>query len=269
MANAATSVRHCLACDRPLPTRNGPGRTRLYCDATCRSKARRTRQATDRHVNPDLTNGSREGNLDNVPKAVPPRDPQLLTRVLNAARVAVNGVPPDPALTPLTTVTAVRSLARVVEEGLREAVQNARQAGHTWAEIGELLDTTRQAAFQRFGRPLDPRTGAPMSDTILPGAAERAVALLADVSEQRWEQVTGGFNQRMAEALDARGLAAAWAQVVGTAGEYQGMGEPVAHQAGDYTVVDVPLRFEAAEMTGQVSYDRAGQVAGLFLLNQR
>lgn len=108
-----------------------------------------------------------------------------------------------------------------------------------------------------------------MSDTILPGAAERAVALLADVSEQRWEQVTGGFNQRMAEALDARGLAAAWAQVVGTAGEYQGMGEPVAHQAGDYTVVDVPLRFEAAEMTGQVSYDRAGQVAGLFLLNQR
>ena len=34
-------------------------------------------------------------------------------------------------------------------------------------------------------------------------------------------------------------------------------------------MVDVPLRFEAAEMTGQVSYDRAGQVAGLFLLNQR
>ena len=49
---------------------------------------------------------------------------------------------------------------------------------------------------------------------------------------------------------------------------YQGLGEPVAYQAGDYTVVDVPLRFEAAEMTGRVSYDRAGQVAGLFFLNQ-
>ena len=266
MANAATPSRHCLACGRPLPIQNGPGRTRVYCDATCRSKARRTRQATREYVNQDLTNRSREGNVDNVPKAVPPRDPQLLTRVLNAAHVAVDGVPAD--LTPVTTVTVVRSLARVVEEGLREAVQNARQAGHTWAEIGELLGTTRQAAFQRFGRPLDPRTGAPMSDTILPGAAERAAGLLADVSEQRWEQVTGGFNQRMAEALDARGLAAAWAQVVGTAGEYQSMGEPVAHQAGDYTVVDVPLRFEAAEMTGQVTYDRDGQVAGLFLLNQ-
>jgi hypothetical protein len=268
MANAATSGRHCRACGRALPSQNGPGRTRLYCDSTCRSKARRTRQATREHVNQNLTNRNREGNLDNVPKAVPPRDPQLLTRVLNAAHVAVDGVPPDPVLTPLTTVTAVRSLARVVEEGLREAVQNARQAGHTWAEIGELLGTTRQAAFQRFGRPLDPRTGAPMSDTILPDAAERAAGLLADVAEQRWARATAGFNQRMAQALDAPGLAAAWAQVVGTVGEYQGMGEPVPHQAGDYTVVDVPLRFEAAEMTGQVSYDRDGQVAGLFFLNQ-
>jgi hypothetical protein len=33
-------------------------------------------------------------------------------------------------------------------------------------------------------------------------------------------------------------------------------------------VVDVPLRFEAAELTGRVSYDRSGQVAGLFFLNQ-
>ena len=44
--------------------------------------------------------------------------------------------------------------------------------------------------------------------------------------------------------------------------------EPVAHRAGDYTVVDVPLRFEAAELTGRVSYDRAGQVSGLFFLNK-
>jgi hypothetical protein len=72
----------------------------------------------------------------------------------------------------------------------------------------------------------------------------------------------------MTKALDGQRLAAAWAQVVGTAGEYQGMGEPVAHQAGDYTVVNVPLRFEAAELTGRVSYDRAGQVAGLYFLNE-
>ena len=103
-----------------------------------------------------------------------------------------------------------------------------------------------------------------MSDTILPDAAERAATLLADVAEQRWEQARAGFDRRMSAALDAQRLAAAWAQVIGTAGAYQGMGEPVAHQAGDYTVVDVRLHFEAAELNGRVSFSGTGQVAGLF-----
>ena len=266
MANIDTPGRHCAACGRDLPVQTGSGRIRLYCDASCRSRARRARQAVRERVKRNLTTPSRERNVDNVPNTVPAGRQPVLPRVIAAARVAVDGVPAA-TLTPLETVAVVRSLARVVEDGMREAVRQARQAGHTWAELGELLGTTRQAAFQRFGRPLDPRTGAPMSDSILPGAAERAAVLVADVAEQRWEQATSGFDQRMAKALDARSLAAAWAQVVGTAGEYQGMGEPVAHQAGDYTVVDVPLRFEAAELTGRVSYDRAGQVAGLFFLN--
>jgi hypothetical protein len=268
VANTGAVRRACVACGRELPSHHGPGRVRLYCDASCRSKARRARQAGREHVKINLTDESRGGILDNVPDTVPANNPLVLPRVITAAQVALDGVPTAATLTPLQTVDVIRSLARIVEDGMREAVQQTRQAGHTWAEIGELLGTTRQAAFQRFGRPLDPRTGVPMAQEILPGATERAAVLLADVAEQRWEQATSGFDQRMAKALDARRLAAAWAQVVGMAGAYEGMGEPVAHQAGDYTVVDVPLRFEAAEMTGRVSYDRAGQVAGLFFLNQ-
>jgi len=108
-----------------------------------------------------------------------------------------------------------------------------------------------------------------MAEDILPGAAERANGLFADVAEQRWDQACVGFNQQMSERLDPAALAGVWAQVIGTAGGYEGMGEPVAHQAGDYTVVDVPLHFEAADLTGRVSYDRAGQVAGLFFLNKQ
>ena len=269
MANANSADRRCAACGRELPVQQGQGRIRRYCDAPCRSKARRIRQASPDRVKINLTTRVREGSLDNVPDVVQlAAGPPVLPRVMAAARVALDGVPEDAALTPLEAVTVVRSLARVVEDGLREAVQLARQAGHTWAEIGELLGTSRQAAFQRFGRPLDPRSGVPMAEEILPGAPERAADLLADVAEQRWEQATSGFNQQMAKALDARRLSGAWAQVIGMAGAYEGMGEPVAHQAGDYTVVDVPLRFEAAEMTGRVSYDRAGQVAGLFFLNK-
>jgi hypothetical protein len=215
-----------------------------------------------------LTTPAREGNVDNVPdnQFAATGTPPSLARVINAARVSLDDVPDGDQLGPLAAVGVIRSLARVVEDGMREAVQQARQAGHTWAELGELLGTTRQAAFQRFGRPLDPRTGVPMAEQSVPGAAGRASALLADVAERRWDQVRADFNPQMADALDADGLAAAWAHVIGTAGEYQGMGEPVVHQAGDYTVANVPLQFEAAEVTGRVSFDRAGQIAGLYFV---
>ena len=88
---------------------------------------------------------------------MPEGNPPVLSRVIGAARVALDDVPPR-RLTPLAVVAVIRSLARVVEDGMREGGQAARQAGHTWAELGDLLGTTRQAAFQRFGRPLDPRT---------------------------------------------------------------------------------------------------------------
>jgi len=269
VTDTGAEARHCVACGRKLPTRKGRGRVRLYCDASCRGKARRTRERQGRpsDVKISLTHQDRKGNLDNTSAGAPEDGPPVLTRVLSAARVAVDGVPPGPALESLDAVAVIRSLARVVEDGLREAVQQARQAGHTWAEMGDLLGTTRQAAFQRFGRPLDPRTGVPMAQEVLPGAAERASTLFADVAEQRWDQARAGFNQQMSERLDATALAGVWAQVIGTAGGYEGMGGPVAHQAGDYTVVDVPLHFEAADLTGRVSYDRAGQVAGLFFLN--
>ena len=197
MTDTGAEARHCVACGRKLPTRKGRRRVRLYCDASCRGKARRTRERQGRpsDVKISLTHQDRKGNLDNMSAGAPEDGPPVLARVLSAARVAVDGAPVGPALEPMAAVAVIRSLARVVEEGLREAVQQAREAGHTWAEIGNLLGTTRQAAFQRFGRTLDPRTGAPMSEDILPGAAEHASSLFADVAEQRRDQACAGFNQ--------------------------------------------------------------------------
>jgi hypothetical protein len=37
-------------------------------------------------------------------------------------------------------------------------------------------------------------------------------------------------------------------------------------QAGDLTIVDIPLTFEASEMKGRVVDDKQGKVAGLFVL---
>jgi hypothetical protein len=63
-----------------------------------------------------------------------------------------------PAVTPARDAAHFRRIVRAraelaaAEEELREAVRAARDAGDSWTVIGAALETTRQAAQQRFGR---------------------------------------------------------------------------------------------------------------------
>jgi hypothetical protein len=166
---------------------------------------------------------------------------------------------------PLAAITTARQRAAAADAALQQAVDQARAAGHSWREIGDVLDTSRQAAFQRFGRPLDPRTGAPMSRSVLPGADEKAIAVFADLAAGRWEQARRDFGATMRTVLDADRLAAAWAQTIGMVGNLERMGKVLARLLGDNTVAYIPLYFEAGERIGQVSFDRDGHVAGLFI----
>jgi len=173
-----------------------------------------------------------------------------------------HGGAPDP----LEAVRAASELVALADQSLRLSVDAARESGRTWQEIGDLLGVTRQAAFQRFGHPIDPRTGRPMSETILPGAADRATQLMIDWIEQRYDQVAADFDETMTEKLPVSQLPAAWAQLIGMVGSYQGMAAPTARAAGDLTIVDIPMTFEASEMKGRVVYNADGKVAGLFVL---
>lgn len=66
------------------------------------------------------------------------------------------------ALDPTTTIShygivlrriiAARKAVADADAELYAAVQAARRSGDSWAAIGFALDTTRQAAFQRFGK---------------------------------------------------------------------------------------------------------------------
>jgi hypothetical protein len=170
------------------------------------------------------------------------------------------------SVSPLDAIAFIQGAASEIGEGMQAAVQRARKAGRTWAEVGQVLGISRQAAFQRFGKPADPRTGQPMASSILPGAAERAAALLADLVAGRWAQVCRDFDDRVAQQRDADGMAVAWARLTGMIGLLEQVGEPVAYQAGDHTLVDIPLSFEAAERTARIAYDRDGKIAGLHFL---
>ncbi len=171
----------------------------------------------------------------------------------------------EPALSAIRLARELRGLA---DEALRVTIGRARAAGCTWQEIGDALGTTRQAAFQRFGSPADPRTGDPMNQAVLPGAGDRAIAIFSDWVEGRYEEVVAAnLDETMARELPADKVAAAWATIAGMVGTYQRMGEPFVRQLGDYTVVDLPMEFEAGQMKGRVAFNAEGQVSGLFILN--
>jgi Protein of unknown function (DUF3887) len=183
-----------------------------------------------------------------------------------AARDLLRHLLSEESRNPLDAIALIQGAASEIAEGMQTAVRRAREGGSTWAEVGQVLGISRQAAFQRFGRPADPRTGKPMAELILPGAAERGAALLADLMAGRWAQACRDFGERVAQKLDAEGAAVMWARLTAMIGQVEQVGEPLAYQVGDLTLVDVPLSFEAAERTARVTYDQDGKVAGLHFL---
>lgn len=258
----------CESCGRVLTINPGRGRKRQYCDATCRSAARRRRELgpaqESASVNENLTRIQRHASLDIVSDEHGSADP-VASRIRDTAGRLVAELEHAGAGSPLAAMAAARELAATTNAALQEAVDRARAAGHSWREIGDVLETTRQAAFQRFGRPVDPRTGTPMIRAIPPGTADRAISVFADIVEGRWEAATRDFTDRMRQEVTAERIAAVYARVAGMVGGFERMGEPVAYQLGDLTSVEIPLHFEAGEMTGQISFDQEGKVAGLFI----
>jgi hypothetical protein len=85
------------------------------------------------------------------------------------------------------------------------------------------------------------------------------------MTEGHWEEARRDFSGQMSQRLDAKRLADGRARMAGLVGAYEGMGEAFAHRVADHTVVEIPLRFEAGEATGRVTFDEDGKVAGLWL----
>jgi hypothetical protein len=213
-----------------------------------------------------LTTIGRQGYVDAFDGTSSPAGPAVI-RVDDTARRLITafsrGAPPADA------VAAARELSAAAEAALQEAVDRARAAGQSWRQIGDMLGTTRQAAFQRFGHPVDPRTGTPMTRSLPPGTVQRVTGFLARFTAGQWDDVLAGLDETMRARHETGRLASGWAQLTGMFGRYQGTGEvsPVAVPVpGGYgAVVDVRLDFEAGEATLWARFDRDGKVSGLRL----
>lgn len=180
---------------------------------------------------------------------------------------AANAAGTEDVAAGLARVRLAKELGTLAGTALRLAAARAQEGGHSWKQIGDVLGVSPQAAYQRFGRPPEP-TDIESAPLAVADAADRAVTVLADWFEARYDMVAETFDETLAGTFPVTGLAEARAHLAGTAGSYRRLGdaEPVVRQAGDYTVADVPLEFESGLFKGRVAFDRSGRVAGLYVL---
>jgi hypothetical protein len=259
MANAVRPT-VCEVCGRPLPVQQGRGRRRRYCTATCRDAARRLRRRSSSgdDVKENLTQLDRSGYLDE--RAMSSEDP-----VLGGVSRAVSHLLDESSGegSPLGLVARTQELSAAAESALQLAVDRARAAGHSWREVGDVLGTSRQAAFQRFGHPVDPWTGEPLSREVLVGAEARAVGIFRWHQEGAWEKIIAELDDAMRARLHAAEMARGWTEMASMFGRLERVGTPFARRLSDDTVVEVPLHFEAGDARGLVRFSTDGRVTSL------
>ena len=190
----------------------------------------------------------------------------LVTNVQMVAEVLRDSGEPSPRQV-MRAIAATRSLSMIVDDTLRSLVDQARNIGHTWAEVGDVLHVTRQAAFQRFGGPAQPRTQDPEAGVQpVEGAADEALPILEHFLNERWDDVRARFDARMLDQCPVELLIVARNKVAAEAGNFQQRGTPTVSVRHRYTVVDIPIAFERADRTGRVVLNADKQVSGFFVL---
>jgi hypothetical protein len=164
----------------------------------------------------------------------------------------------------MRAIAATRSLDLIVEDTLRALVEQARRTGHTWAEVGEVLHVSRQAAFQRFGGS-GHATPDGMEAVAVEGAVERAVEVLQAFLDARFEDARAVFGERMLDVCSTELMADVREKVRHEGGEVQALGAPVVSVRDGYTGVDIPIALERTDGIGRVVLDADRQVAGFFV----
>lgn len=106
----------------------------------------------------------------------------------------------------LRLVAATRTAAEETSRLLRESVDGARHAGHSWDTVGRVLGVSRQAAQQRFGTTatapgeVSAVPGTPARRVLSPLTAFDEMAVLAEEGLHGWHSVDYGTLFHIVEA---------------------------------------------------------------------
>lgn len=178
---------------------------------------------------------------------------------------------------------ALRALHEA-EQGLEKAVAAERAMGRSWANIGERLGVTRQAAFKRFGRVTDVLTGEIMTARSIDHLTELTEAFFTHVARGEQELTMGMVHPTVRRELPWESVSAAWNRCLAEFGALERpSGSFITHPGGlapvetlaalsdgkmlGIAVGVTTLEQEAGAVMGRVAFDQDDAIVGVLYLS--
>ena len=168
-------------------------------------------------------------------------------------------------------------------KALQAAVLEARAAGTTWAEIGNSLGMSRQAAVKRFGKPTDPTTGEAMTQRSienLPALTEKCVTLISQGNEDGvaammhprtrkelpWSTITDVGKPVLTENGELEGFADTFITTPKGMKPDSGMIRKAVGKILGIAIGVTTVKLEAGEISARVAFDNDDAVVGVLFV---
>ena len=193
-------------------------------------------------------------------------DLQVLVSALSELR-------PDPALDETDPevasqrVVIAAELKTLVDQVLHDSVEHARARGVSWQQIGDVLGISRQAAFQRFRNPDDPRGSNHMRTKSNNALIPKAESVYRHIEDGNYAPVGSDMTFIVQRVLTEKKIMSVWSEATAVAGRLESFGESFVRPSGRYAVVvETPLNFEAGDFVGRIAYNRRDKIVGMLIL---
>lgn len=178
------------------------------------------------------------------------------------------------------SVKQAQTALEKAKQRLHRAVQDARSSGYTWAEIGETLGISRQAAFKRFGQVTDPVSGQKIKgvSVSLETLNETTEKIFNLISAGDYAGLEGLIHPGERKELSQEAISEVWNTTLSEVGALESYQDThVVLPAGDRieedgkvlgtTVIGVTtLKHEVGEMMGRVAFDEQMRIVGLVIV---
>ncbi|WP_018156658.1 hypothetical protein [Demetria terragena] len=176
---------------------------------------------------------------------------------------------------PLARIRASDDAFAAARVDLAQSVTAAREAGHTWAEIGDVLGMTRQAAFKRFATSIrEAKVSSVRTTKALFEAAERAVRQL---DSGQIATLRKSLTPHALDVISEEALRTAWAETTAAIGPLRAVELLTVEQSGVAVAEDVPmvkgpavvcmaLVHQGGDWQAKVAFDDGDQISGLLVI---